>query len=372
MKDRDVGTDIEDRPTLGQDARRKLSAEDQYRAEVQRYPKLTDEENATLARRIQAAEARNAPLHAQNREIRKQNKRIAEANQVLAMFAKHKDRPFLRGLPDSPREPHPLIPEVDPYQHTDHEAIDAMVRGNLDYAMAAARIHTRGWWKGLDYMEMVGAANSGLLDAVQKYNPDKEPRPFAAYAWWKMRDAMLSHSRQQRSIVDVPADVARRQRWVERARRQLEQSLLRRPSAVELAAAAGVDVVRLHAVQSGKTDLLDLDRPVGEGKTGSVVDLFFAVPHEEPLVDTGWDERLTVTRSILTTLTPQQAKIVAMYYGIDPDSSPRGMSFWEICLDLDMPEARVERLFETAMARLHAEQADDLRPVFEEWMEAVA
>lgn len=367
MTDQDA-QDTEVRPTLGEYEPPRWDVAARYALEVRQYGRLSDDENRALARRIQAGEARNAPLRDQNLEIRRRNKTIQQANHMIAMFNTHGDRPFLRGAAKVTRELHPLVPEVDQYQFTDHEAIDLMVRGNLDYALRLA-FQCKMQSDRMPFMDMVSAANDGLLDAVRKFNPDREHCAFAAYAYWPIRGAILNHIARHRDVVAAPPEIRRWRRQIHDKRTQLGQVLHRKPTTVELANAMGINVIRLYAVQAGLMDMYELDAPLGESGDRLAYTMI-----EEPAetAEPGWDGRLDATRGALAALQSQQAKIVAMYYGLDPESPPQGMTFWEICLDLNIPETRVERLFGIAMERLREEQADELRPVFEEWVEGVA
>jgi RNA polymerase primary sigma factor len=229
-----------------------------------------------------------------------------------------------------------------------HEAVDAgdaaraqMVQANLRLVVSVARRFTRS---GLPLLDLVQDGTVGLIQAVDRFDPDQGCR-FSTYAMWWIRQAVTRGMVISGRSVRLPRQVLARLNHCQGRRRELLATLGREPTAQEIATASGLEVQEVMALLRAEPEPGSLDE--SPGQSDDVVDRHAADPAEEAM--RGVDAARV--RAAMRCLDPLEREVVALRYGFAGE--PLGCSAVARTLGLTRDrvrgiEARALRALESA------------------------
>ncbi len=196
---------------------------------------------------------------------------------------------------------------------TAEDARQRLIAEHLPLVVSLARPYA---WRGVSLMDLVQEGNVGLLQAIEKFDPQRGVR-LATYAAWWIRHAILRALADQGRPVRLPARLRRTLIRLRRAHAQLVQQLGREPTEREIAAQLGVGARQIAELLPLLQSPLSLDAPLDtEGET--VLADLVADP------DGGDVEKLVVDalaqdyiRMALAELAPRERQVLALRYGLD-------------------------------------------------------
>jgi RNA polymerase primary sigma factor len=237
----------------------------------------------------------------------------------------------------------------------DVQARNRLVTSNLRFGVAMARAYAG---RGLPLADLIGAANVGLIEAAERFDCRNGAR-FITYASWWIRRCIVRALHEENHPVHVPEHVQDLLQKVNRATRELLQSLERPPDAEEIAAALGEPLERVELALANIHETESIDRVSEFAADGErTLTQLQAGLGEEDL-----DALETLTRDeevarLMTGLPDREAQVVRHYYGFG-DGEEGNLA--EIGRTMHLSRERVRQIKTSAMARLRRRAQDDTR-----------
>jgi RNA polymerase primary sigma factor len=212
--------------------------------------------------------------------------------------------------------------------------------------------------QGLPFPDLIQEGNVGLMRAVDKYDYSRGNR-FSTYATWWIRQAITRALAQKTRTIRIPLHMTERIRQMYRAAQDLEQTLGRRPTAEEIAAAMEVGADAVRAMMDASQHAIALERPVGEDGDSEFGDFIEDQESISP-VDSATQNLLEETiEEVLAELTPRQSHILRLRFGLG-GGEPHTLE--EIANKFGLSRERIRQLEKEALRRLrHPQLSHNLR-----------
>ncbi|HIV42420.1 MAG TPA: sigma-70 family RNA polymerase sigma factor [Candidatus Mediterraneibacter guildfordensis] len=228
----------------------------------------------------------------------------------------------------------------------DASARQKLAEGNLRLVVSLAKHYTG---RGVPIMDLIQEGNMGLMHAAEKYDHTKENR-FSTYAAWWIKEAMQRAIDQQSREIRVPVHVAENLKRVQKAARELQQSLGRDATPAEIAQKLGDKTeAEVKDIISYLQSPVSLESPVGEDGEDSLGDLV------EDRTETTPEEAMNIlarqeeVQELLGSLTEREQQVIRLRYGLGEE---RPQTLEEIGSMLGVTRERVRQIEARAMEKL--------------------
>ncbi|MEO1010563.1 MULTISPECIES: sigma-70 family RNA polymerase sigma factor [Ulvibacterium] len=227
----------------------------------------------------------------------------------------------------------------------DQIALEKLTKANLRFVVSVAKQYQN---QGLTLPDLINEGNLGLIKAAQRFDETRGFK-FISYAVWWIRQSILQALAEQSRIVRLPLNKIGSINKINKTFAFLEQAHERVPSAEEIAKELDMTVedVKQSLKNSGRH--VSMDAPLIDGEDSNLYDVLRSGESPNPDKDLLHESLRTEIERALETLTPREADVIRLYFGL---AGQHSMTLEEIGETFDLTRERVRQIKEKAIRRL--------------------
>ncbi|MDA7777991.1 sigma-70 family RNA polymerase sigma factor [Flavobacteriaceae bacterium] len=227
----------------------------------------------------------------------------------------------------------------------DQIALEKLTKANLRFVVSVAKQYQN---QGLTLPDLINEGNLGLIKAAQRFDETRGFK-FISYAVWWIRQSILQALAEQSRIVRLPLNKIGSINKINKTYAFLEQAHERAPSAEEIAKELDMTIndVKESLKNSGRH--VSMDAPLVEGEDSNLYDVLNSGESPNPDRVLLHESLRTEIERALETLTPREADVVRLYFGL---GNQHAMTLEEIGETFDLTRERVRQIKEKAIRRL--------------------